>query len=408
MWNNTFMLMNKNKPLITFKSIKKGLGEVDFNIISENDNLRPVGYEDLHSWIESRKAPKHRQHIEELLRVCGCSDLDGFIRVSHALSLNDTFWIKPVDSALKWEDVSLYTNKFSELIAQIAFEGGLYGEGFSSTSPELSTDGTYAKCWIRENDKVYLLKRGTTGAYNAGLEPYSEYYASQVSKYICNSYVDYDLTIHKSALASKCELFTNEKLGFVPISRVFKTKQSPMKLLDYFESIGSADDFRRMLVLDALTLNTDRHMGNFGVLVDNDTQEIIKMAPTFDNNLSLLPYAISDDFDNIDEYIASRPTKIGVDFNETAHWALTPSIKRDLKNLKDFKFTEHHSYNLPPERLKTLEKVIDKQIYNIIHDIHLYVPIDLAKEEQPAFEYKKKEVSQEKNSNEIKEEKDLL
>ena len=60
--------------------------------------------------------------------MCGCYNLDGFIRVTHALSLNDTFWIKTVDSKLQWKNVSLYENQFDETIAKIAFEGGLYGK----------------------------------------------------------------------------------------------------------------------------------------------------------------------------------------------------------------------------------------------------------------------------------------
>ena len=54
--------------------------------------------------------------------------------------------------------------------------------------------------------------------------------------------------------------------------------------LKYFERIGSGDAFRRMCILDALILNTDRHSGNFGVLYQNDTMQVQKMAPVFDNN----------------------------------------------------------------------------------------------------------------------------
>lgn len=44
-----------------------------------------------------------------------------------------------------------------------------------------------------------------------------------------------------------------------------------------------------MIVLDALILNTDRHMGNYGFMVDNDTMQIKRMAPMFDHNQALLP-----------------------------------------------------------------------------------------------------------------------
>ena len=59
-------------------------------------------------------------------------------------------------------------------------------------------------------------------------------------------------------------------------------------LLRYFENLGSGDSFRRMCILDALILNSDRHIGNFGVLYDNDTMQVQRMAPVFDNNRSML------------------------------------------------------------------------------------------------------------------------
>lgn len=40
-------------------------------------------------------------------------------------------------------------------------------------------------------------------------------------------------------------------------------------------------------------------MGNYGVVFDTDTLKVIGMAPVFDENLSLLPYAEEEDFKNI-------------------------------------------------------------------------------------------------------------
>lgn len=50
-----------------------------------------------------------------------------------------------------------------------------------------------------------------------------------------------------------------------------------------------------MIVFDAIILNTDRHYGNFGFLIDNKTNKIIKMAPIFDNGASLLCYGMDTD-----------------------------------------------------------------------------------------------------------------
>lgn len=70
------------------------------------------------------------------------------------------------------QEVSLFRNPFNEVIAHTAFDGGMYGDNLSTPSPEYGTDGTFAKCWIRENDEIKMLKHGSSGARNAGLEPY--------------------------------------------------------------------------------------------------------------------------------------------------------------------------------------------------------------------------------------------
>ena len=43
-------------------------------------------------------------------------------------------------------------------------------------------------------------------------------------------------------------------------------------------------------------------MGNYGFMVDNDTMQIKRMAPMFDHNQALLPYAEQEDFENLDVY----------------------------------------------------------------------------------------------------------
>ena len=43
-----------------------------------------------------------------------------------------------------------------------------------------------------------------------------------------------------------------------------------------------------MMVFDSLIINRDRHLGNFGMLVDNNTGEYLRPALLFDNGCSFL------------------------------------------------------------------------------------------------------------------------
>ena len=100
-----------------------------------------------------------------------------------------------------------------------------------TTSPELTTGGMLPKAWrYVEHDGIYLYKGGTTGASNAGREPYCEYYASQIAETMRLNAVHYDLENWKGITASKCALFTNIDTAYIPIGRIVRTGALPPAL----------------------------------------------------------------------------------------------------------------------------------------------------------------------------------
>lgn len=185
-----YVLMNKDIPMLDFLCRRNEFDEPEFSEVQWHTGLRPIGYRGLTAFLEQRKAPKHRKHIQQLLEQYGCDDLEGFLQVTHALSLNDTFWVRPADTALTWREVSLYTNDFSEIISEAAFDGTISETDLSSTSPEFGTDGYYAKCWVREGDSIYLYKSGSA---HYEIEPLSEYLAAQLAAELCPAAVPYDM-----------------------------------------------------------------------------------------------------------------------------------------------------------------------------------------------------------------------
>lgn len=367
-----YSLMNKDRQVAVFERSKDQLDN-GFIMLSEIKEKLPIGFQDINSWLDKRQAAKHREHLKKLMAQCNCLNSEGFIKVTHAASLNDTFWVKSETEDVTWESVSLYRNKFNEVISRISFKGtGLFGIDFSTTTPEFSTEGSFEKCWKREEQKIYLYKRGSTGARNAGLEPYCEFYAGQIGKIICKDFINYSLaTLHKKT-ASKCELFTDEKNGFVPLSTLFGRRMSPREMLEYYSGIGSEDAFRRMVVFDAVTFNTDRHMGNHGIVFDTDSLEVKGMAPVFDNNQALLPYAERNDFTQIGIYLKSKGPRIGEDFINIAKAVMSSEIKSDLSNLHGFKFSYVESEKFTKQRLSVVEEVINTQIQGILDKHKLY------------------------------------
>ena len=165
-----YVLMNKATPMLRFSCKRNAFDEPEFEEIEWATELRPIGYGNLYDFLARRQAPKHRRHIKELLERYGCDDLEGFIRVTHALSLNDTFWVREADSDLAWEQVSLYTNEFDQLVSEAAFDGVISETDLSSTSPEFGTDGYYAKCWVRDADSITRIGIPGNSACGAALQ----------------------------------------------------------------------------------------------------------------------------------------------------------------------------------------------------------------------------------------------
>lgn len=242
------------------------------------------------------------------------------------------------------------------------------GVNFSS---EPTTDGSFAKCWIREGEHfpgdIKMLKRGGSGFANFGLEPYSEYYASQLVSRFTNNYVNYDLRSIGGRICSVCDIFTSEKCGFVPYAAIDTSNAYGIDtLLETANKFGILDEIRTMIVVDAVIMNEDRHKNNFGFLVDNDSLDLVSFAPLFDHNLSLLARTMEDDFKDLTKILENKGPRLYDDWFNVAAYVMDSRMRKILINLLDFKFTRHSKYNLPEWRLEALEKIIHQNIEKIL------------------------------------------
>ena len=368
---NEYLLMNKDRKLLSFSMVERSIpGRYEIKEVERyvGDELLPPRFLDIATWIDNRNYAKHKEHLKTWLREWQIDNAKGFIDMTHALGLNDSMWVKPVDSDLTWDGVNLYKNGFSDVVARTAFEKGLHGLKLSTTSPEFTSEGSFEKCWIQEDDEVFLYKKGSSGFANAGLEMYSEYYASQYAAVICDSYVSYDLCCFKGSIVSRCKMFTTENEGFVPIYKYLNDSKAYEieDVLEFLGQYGFEEDFRKMIILDSVIMNEDRHFGNFGFIVDNDTFEILRFAPVFDHNMSLFPRAMQDDLRDDSEFILSKEHKLGGEFIDVGKWMLDDITRERLESLVDVPLKLHEKYNLPKERIDFLNHLIQKHIREML------------------------------------------
>ncbi len=328
----------------------------------------------LAKWLKHRTIPKNRAYVHNFLSKCGLNINRPMtiIKVSKGLSLNDCYWVVEEGFEGTYDKFNLYDNRFSQVLALIAFTG--YGSNIRASlasCPEFTTNGMLPKCWRRKDGKILLYKGGTSGASNTGNEPYSEYYAAQVAKILGVDAIEYGLSKWKGELCSTCELFTSKDYAFLPVGRMV-TAGGMKAVREYYEKLGKkfVEALNDMLVFDAVIMNTDRHFGNFGFLIDSKTNKIVAPAPLFDQGNSLLNFAGRDDLESAEAFKAYADTLLPCvydDFIGTAKSVLTQRHRDGLRKLLEFQFKKNPRYNLPDKRLKMLENMIQNRAKELLN-----------------------------------------
>lgn len=358
--------MNKNEKLLSF-SIDTLLGSEEITEKERFSSFLPTGFVDIATWIDKRDYAKHKEHFQAWLKEWKIDSVSGFIDITHCLGLNDCLWVKSEGSPLNWEDINLYNNEFTDVASRTAFDTGLFGLQLSSTSPEFTAEGSFPKFWKRENNRIFLYKAGASDAANVGLEPYSEFISSHIANQISNqNTVLYDLVKYKNKICSKCAMFTNENIGFIPFYKYVDANKhyTIPNVLSICKDMGYEREVAEMFFIDSIVFNQDRHLGNFGFLVDNDSFEIVDFAPLFDFNISMLCNTMNADLNDpnryFDEYRVGH--KLGGTFDE---------VGLGLKNKYGFslsgslEFPIHPLYNMDSVRLDKIQSILESNANKI-------------------------------------------
>lgn len=327
----------------------------------------------LSAWLRRRTIPSNRAYVQNFLSKCGLSmnrPMD-IIRVSKGLSLNDCYWVTEREFAGSFDKYNLYDNRFSRVLGLIAFTG--HGSSVRSTfqsSPEFTTTGMLPKCWRRIDGTVQLYKGGTSGASNTGCEPFSEFYASQVAQALGVRAVPYGLSKWKGRLCSTCALFTGKESSYIPAGRLI-TKGGMDAVLSFYSELGPqyTKALSEMFVLDALIYNTDRHFGNFGLMIDSRSNRICGPAPLFDHGNSLFNFAGREDLVSEETLLSYADTLLPSVYDgyvEMAKRHMTPDLRKNLRAMTEFSFQKHSRYNLPSKRLRLMAELVRRRVRELL------------------------------------------
>jgi hypothetical protein len=163
-------------------------------------------------------------------------------------------------------------------LADLALWGRSAADECTLPSPELTNIGSFEKGWRRLNGRWWLEKQATPG------EQLAELFAFHLGRALGLSMAEYK-TGEGTVLTPD---FTNganleHAFAFMGENEDYADTLAVLKNL----CPAAIPDYIRMIFLDALIANPDRHTFNFGLMRDRSTGMLTGLAPLFDHNMAL-------------------------------------------------------------------------------------------------------------------------
>ncbi len=250
-------------------------------------------------WWKNRTIPSGRKNLEKALKLLNVKNKDGLLKKTHSLNLTDQYWVKKDNEDLKWSKINYFDNGFDDSIGEYLLlkRERTFSEN-SYNSPDLFTDGLLPKRWLQKDGKIYLIK-GTDSTFQQ--EPFNEALATYLCHHLGINHVPYSVSVltnddGEKEYFSLCENFVTKDTEFISaydITKSFK-KLNNESYYQHFvrccNSLGINDfekELHKMLAIDFLMANTDRHLHNFGFIRDANTLEWRGLAPVYDTEKSL-------------------------------------------------------------------------------------------------------------------------
>lgn len=297
-----YLIMRKN-DVITVADFDTDDGTMLWvSDVIKNIELAPLHKKSYSTWLKDwwkeRSIPIGQHKVEEMLQEKGLIGPEDYLLKNLGLSLTDYYWVKPLDSNLKWEDVNLFHNEFqNEMTIENFFEDE--GNNIDFYNPNSSLQGQLEKKWIIHNEKRYLVKGNRD---EKSTESINEVIASKFHELQgYDNYTDYSLIKIKDrdydyGCISEC--FTSEELELVSAYAVVtsEAQKNDVSSYEHFIRVCSNHgmdeealrrDLEYQILMDFILSGRDRHLSNVSILRDANTLEFVRMAPIYDSGKCL-------------------------------------------------------------------------------------------------------------------------
>lgn len=261
--------------------------EKDFDTLINNMN-------NFYHWCASRVLSLDRKYAKEILNSIGMAqamtDRDrAKISLSyHCVSLTDIFWVRKNSEDISYENINLYDNSLNEAVVALSLCGKPMTVTNQELAPDLSTKGCFPKAWIRREKDFILLKDGGEEVVK------KELLASRLCQCFDFKQVNYTEGFYDGQIVTESKIITSKQYSIVSkMAFEIYTLNHDLDVLDECLKIDK-ETYYGMNILDYLVGNIDRHPENWGVMVDNRTNDYISLYPIMDFNQSFGCYDTID------------------------------------------------------------------------------------------------------------------
>lgn len=301
MADSSYILMHKNIPvadlqLDTDTGVVRSVGHIyheDHIPVGVQVSKGAVDRRALNTWWSGRAIPASRDRIQDALRELNLPTTQLLLEKCLGLSLSDQYWICPAAGGVRWENVNFFQNAFSDDVGNILFGRSSSSGRVSLMSPDNTSDGWLKKKWAILDGRRCLIKGGSGATQQ---EPYNEVLASILMERLGIAHVPYTLMVQEDYPYSVCGDFITPDTELIPAWYLMQTRKKANHVsvyqhyLDCCDALGVSgvrEAVERMITVDYLIVNEDRHQNNFGVIRNAETLEYLGAAPLYDNGTSL-------------------------------------------------------------------------------------------------------------------------
>ena len=252
-----------------------------------------VDRKELNSWWLSRAIPASRSGLKEALEKLNISSPAEMLSRSYGLNLSDQYWLCPENLKIDWHSVNFFENSFSEDIGNILIGIGDDSDNINYMSPDSASDGWLKKKWKIINGERVLFKSGS-GIFQQ--EPYNEVLATVIMKRLGIPCAEYSITNIGDVPYSVCNDFICADTELITAHNILKSKKQPNHISKFEHYINCCREFGvsdiqesldKMITVDYIIVNEDRHLNNFGLIRNADTLSYVGAAPVYDSGSSM-------------------------------------------------------------------------------------------------------------------------